>query len=182
MNKKLKDFYETIKDNIYNIIKWPLKKLRYLKYSISNLIRWFPVIWSDRDWDHIFILEILKFKLKNTEHMFRRYGNHVDSEKDANKVHKAVLLLDRILNDKYYENTFKHHDIKWGNMKMSFEDIKGSEFTSLNITRPNIKTKEDEVQENKEYKKLLVVSDKLKEQDYRMLFNHLNKYIESWWD
>lgn len=47
-----------------------MKKLKYLYYDlvhgIKNLIKWFKIIWIDRDWDHAYIDYILLFKLKET--------------------------------------------------------------------------------------------------------------------
>ena len=40
--------------------------------GIKNLIKWFPIIWKDRNWDHSYIYEILKFKLKKTFKPFNK--------------------------------------------------------------------------------------------------------------
>lgn len=152
-----------------------------LKYGVTNLIKWFPIIWKDRSWDYEFILEILKFKLTNVENMFRYHGNHMNSERDADNVHRAILYLDRMINYDYHDDVFKHHDKKWGEIKMGFKDSGGGK-SLLNITRPNIKTKEDEVTERKEYRRLLEDVEKHEKQDYEMFFGHLKKYIRSWWD
>ena len=37
---------------------------------IKNLIRWFPVIWNDRDWDSEFTLDILLKKLEHQRDFF----------------------------------------------------------------------------------------------------------------
>lgn len=152
-----------------------------LKYGIINLIKWFPIIWKDRDWDYGFILDILKFKLTNVENMFRYYGNHVDSKRDADNVHKALLYLDRMINYDHHDNVFKHHDKKWGRIKMEFKDLDDGR-SLLDITRPNAKTEEDKIRENKEYRKFLEVVEKQEVQDYKMFFDHLKKYIKTWWD
>ena len=152
-----------------------------LKYGIINLIKWFPIIWKDRDWDYEFIFEILRFKLVNVENMFRHYGNHMDSKRDADNVHEALLYLDRMLDYDYHGNVFKEHDQKWGRIKMTPEDFDGSK-SLLNITRSNIKTKEDKIKERKEYRELLEIVDRHEKQDYEMFFDHLKKYIKSWWD
>jgi hypothetical protein len=34
-------------------------KIKQFFRNIHNLIRWFPIIWKDRDWDDHFIFEIL---------------------------------------------------------------------------------------------------------------------------
>ena len=39
-------------------------KIKQFFRRIYNLYRWFPIIWKDQDWDHSYIFEIFKFKLK----------------------------------------------------------------------------------------------------------------------
>ena len=34
-----------------------------LKNGIRNLIKWWPVIWRDRDWDHSYLSRLIEFKL-----------------------------------------------------------------------------------------------------------------------
>ena len=34
---------------------------KYIKYGVQNLYKWFWIIWKDRDWDHHYIFEVLKF-------------------------------------------------------------------------------------------------------------------------
>jgi hypothetical protein len=155
-------------------------RFRNFKYGIINLIKWFPVVWKDRDWDHEFILDILKFKLTNVENMFRHHGNHVDSEKDADNVHKAILYLDRMISFDYDENVFKHHDKKWGQIETKTMERNGR--SCFDITRSNIKTVENEKKEHKEYRRLSKIVEKQEVQDYEMFFNHLKKHIRSWWD
>ena len=38
---------------------------RDIAQGIKNLIKWFPIIWKDRNWDDSFIFDILQFKLQN---------------------------------------------------------------------------------------------------------------------
>ena len=83
------------------------QKIRYFKNSIKNLIKWFPIIWNDRDWDSVYIEEMLLFKLNN---MYKRFSNpdatYVDwNSKYAKPALKAlkicVIILER-RQDNYY--------------------------------------------------------------------------------
>ena len=71
---------------------------------VYNLYRWFPIIWKDRDWDHYYILEILKHKLIFMSKNIRENGNHVSAEYDANKMMLCVRLIDKIQNERYMED------------------------------------------------------------------------------
>ena len=56
------------------------------------------------------------------------------------------------------------------------------EYSSLDIKVDKANTKEEKKQETKERMILNKNSDALKKQDLDMLFKHMRKYIECWWD
>jgi len=156
---------------------------RSIKYGIENLIKWFPVIWQDRDWDHWFIYKIFQFKLQQVEKLQRKYGNSTNSKKYAYQIKVAVLLLNRLIKDEYLENVLKPHEKKWGESEMIFTPIKGNEeYTTLDFKVEKANTEEEKEQEHKERMILYKHSDYLKQQDLDILFKHMRKYIEGWWD
>jgi len=159
------------------------KFFRSIKYGIQNIIKWFPVIWQDRDWDHWFILKIFHFKLNEVEKFQRKYGNSVTHEKIADQIKIAILLLDRLIKDEYLENVLKPHEKKWGDSEFIFTPIKGNKgYSSLDLKVEKANTEEEKKQESKERSILYKHSDALKQQDLDMLFKHMRKYIEGWWD
>ena len=171
--RSLKCYYCKVRDYI-----------RYdIPYGIENLIKWFPVIWQNRDWDHYFIYTVLRHKLHLTEQHIRHHDIHTHAQRDAEQIKLCVLLLDRLIADNYHEMAFKKVDEKWGDLELSStpcEDRPG--LHAVHITRPNIITEEDEKQERKEFKRAIDHERYLKDQDKRMLFQMMEKYIEGWWD
>lgn len=153
-----------------------------LKYGIRNLIKWFPIVWKDRDWDHYFIFKMLEFKLKNMEKMFRNHAHFVGSEKVADDIHKCALVLDRILKDEYHESVFKRHYEKWGEIKHWFEDADSGEYKQFRIENKNVKTEEDREKCNKEFLELCKVEEKMRDQDIKYVFKVMSKKILGWWD
>ena len=153
-----------------------------LKHGVRNLIRWFKVIWGDRDWDSYFIFKILHKKLLHIENFTRKYGNHVESERDADDIKVCRLLLERILKDEYDEMTFKNHEKKWGELRISYGESDKEGYKTLNVSRTNIKTVEEEKQESKESSRLYRHVHMLQRQDVKYLFKIMSKYILSWWD
>ena len=87
-----------------------LKRRLYYRYSnikegISNLVKWAPIVWRDRDWDHHYFFETVKFKLEKMEKFFNSKNCiSVGCEDDAKKTRKCIILVDRIMKDDYYEN------------------------------------------------------------------------------
>lgn len=91
---------------------------------IKNLFRWIPVIWNDYDFDHSYIYEILKFKLKNqAEHLKNGYS---DFDHEYERLQTIIRLMDRVQNE-YYIDTFldakKHNKARKLLFKMLEENI-----------------------------------------------------------
>jgi len=159
-----------------------MHRLRDFNNGLKNLIVWFPLIWKDRDWDHGFLFEMLQFKLTRMEKCLRN-GIHLYADKTADKVKLCTFLLDRIIKDEYYDMVFKDHKKKWGEADLQCSDCKDKEgYSELRITRPNVKTPEDNEQERKEYRAIMKRPDELMQQDIDMLFEIMRKHIREWWD
>lgn len=141
--------------------------------SIKNIFRWIPIIWRDRDWDHTFLYEILRFKLSNMEECLRNHSHYVNSEKDADRIKICVNLINRLMNDEYHDMVFKKHYEKWGKPKFNWIDTKDT---------PNVITKEDEKKESNEFRNLMQIENNLRQQDIDYLFETIRKYHQGWWD
>lgn len=72
--------------------------------GISNIIRWIPVIWFDRDWDWSHLARVMEFKLSAMAKLEETYGHHVGSKRDAQRMRVCVTLLKRLQADEYFEN------------------------------------------------------------------------------
>ena len=77
---------------------------------IKNIIRWIPVLWKDKDWDYWHIFEILKTKLKFQSEYFHKYGYHVSSEREAQKMKLCARLIDKIQNEYYLDEQLMRKD------------------------------------------------------------------------
>lgn len=77
-------------------------RVRYFFKSVSNLIRWTPVIWKDRDWDHRYIYDILKFKLQNQSKYIGNSNIHTRSKRDVEIMMTCVRLIEYV-SDEFYE-------------------------------------------------------------------------------
>lgn len=74
---------------------------------IKNIIRWVPVLWKDKDWDHYDIFEILKTKLKFQSEYIRKKGYHESAEYDADRMDLCIKLIDRVQNEYYIDEMLK---------------------------------------------------------------------------
>lgn len=161
-----------------------IKSVYYkIKYGIENLILWFPVVWKDRNWDHYFIYVMVRHKLHLTEQLIRNHGHHIRNIKDADDIKLCINLLDRLIEDDYYESAFKNHDKKWGEVKVRFEDCDDNpEMQEFHIDRPNANTSKEKEKEKKDFFKAYKRETDLREQDLDMLFKYMRRKIQCWWD
>ena len=151
--------------------------IRNIRIGIKNLIRWFPVIWNDRQWDSYYFFKIIRRKLEIMEPFYRYNAMFLRSESEADRMKVCIMLLDRIIEDNYHEMAYKKFDKKWGESEMLF-----NEDGSLNIAYENVKTEEDEKNKNKDIKESHNKEEFLINQDIEYLFKILNKRIRFWWD
>jgi len=68
--------------------------------GISNLIKWFPLIWKDRDFDHGYLYDILYFKLGEMQKFFESDNAwSADAKEYAKQIKECRKLLYRIMNE-----------------------------------------------------------------------------------
>jgi hypothetical protein len=125
---------------------------------------------------------MLRHKLILTEKAIRN-GCHLHCEKDADKIKKCVFILNRLIKDDYFEMALTQHDKKWGKGKFRTEQIKDDpKYYSLHVDYENVKTKEDEKNERRDFRNASQLSAYLREQDKELLFKIMRKHIDTWWD
>ena len=76
-------------------------RLRQIVRRTKNVLRWLPIIWKDEQWDHYYIYEVLKWKLKFMSDAIRKNGNHTLAEYDADRMMWAVRLIEKVQNEYY---------------------------------------------------------------------------------
>lgn len=71
--------------------------------GIRNLIKWFPIIWGDRDFDQSFLLRIMSFKMKNMAELHRKYGIATNSLEIAKQLEECSRLAKKISLEEDYD-------------------------------------------------------------------------------
>jgi hypothetical protein len=80
---------EKITDWWWRNIGW---KIVDISRSIKNIIRWFPIIWKDRDWDESYIYTILQTKLKFQSKYIGDRDFHTTAKRDSEIMDLCVNL------------------------------------------------------------------------------------------
>jgi len=72
-----------------------MRKLELFIDSMSNLIYYFKVIWGDRQWDYMYIENILLKKYKRMYKSFYRNDTHENTKKYAQALRICIMILHR---------------------------------------------------------------------------------------
>jgi len=150
-------------------------KIFGIKDGISNLVKWFPVIWNDRDFDQYYIYKILATKFEHMEEFFRNNAWSTKANKEADRIMIAKNLAKRLSSENYLTNATVEYDKLYGG-----KNLFGSEPTdNLKFSRlVNIGTKH----QNDMFDRACKHSEYMKQQDKDMLFDLIKKNIDAWWD
>lgn len=151
-------------------IKKLFRQISSFYESLSNLIKWFPLIWPDRQWDVSFLYEIIIKKLHLMELYFTSNKPYLlvsDKEKITEEVSLAKDCLIRINNDDYMLE-------EYSNFLKKFENINDfCEFLN------NSNDKDDHKRLANENTKFYLIE---KNKDFDVFCNLLKNKSQGWWD
>lgn len=173
-----------------NMDKYVFIPLNQFKVGIQNLIKWFHVIWNDRDWDSWYTYEVLKKKLE----FQRKYlveNNRVLSVPNDNFYITICLNLIERLQEDYYESEYQDYveeDLWFGK-----EDEKGWVEVDVKVQKENLQDYFDKyplitekvfVKHPNSSKMSLALGIAMENHQRckKLLFKILNEKIEGWWD
>ena len=69
--------------------------------KIKHIIKWLPILWDDADWDHYYLLKILRFKLAEMLKYFHNF-EYVETEEYEKQMKRCLHLIDRLQRDDYW--------------------------------------------------------------------------------
>ena len=187
---------------IWKIQRWFRQEAPYLHRTIANgiknLWRWFPLVWKDRDWDHHYIFEVLKFKISNTAKYVGSKDRYVGAGRDSEIMMTCVRLMNKVQNEIYDGEWYEYTDQKMITEEVEGENIKVIDFEIISERFKVYFEKYPIV-----YKKALAASSVKEKWPYtevsdnslamwmshynhkrakRILFTLMERNIEKWWD
>lgn len=161
-------------------------------YGVKNLIKWFPVIWKDRDWDDHFIWRIMIQKLKNQSKYIGQRDYHTRAKRDAEIMMTCVRLMERVSDEYYNIEYMDYHDSDY-----NFIDSKDHPgYKELEIVE-NWEKYDDYFakyplvhkavlkeypNETDKYRIAMMIAHKNHNRARKLLFNLMDRNIECWWD
>jgi hypothetical protein len=89
--------------------------------GIKNLIKWFRVIYNDRDDDNIYLEYILYKKLYGMYKHQKQWNQHVGRDKSLQALGICIAILERRLNEWYFDEIYLNSKHKYDeSRKISF--------------------------------------------------------------
>jgi hypothetical protein len=156
------------------------------KAGIKNLIKWFPTIWNDRDWDRSFITEILIRKLEFTrDYHLSDKAYSTETSEIAEEIQEAIDKLHMTSDSwEFYDNpAFEEFQEKWGKQTFTFEPVfESTDDKYFKTKHENVKTLEEEEQCLKDFVKVLEQSYKDYTKDKKEAYLFIAKNIDKWWE
>ena len=162
-------------------------KVKLFFKRIKNLIRWFPIIWKDEDWDDHYIFEILKFKLKNQAEYIGYHDRHVSAKRDAEIMMLCVRLIEKVQKEYYGTEYHDYHESEFkfvaskdypGSYEMEIKEI-SERYDEYFKQYPRIAK---QVNEEDKHKKAFKIARINEERAHKLLFKILEQNIKRWWD
>lgn len=155
-------------------------KKRKLK-EVKRINKYVSFLEENHEFDYIYIIDLLRFKLKMTRKLFEKEGHSVPETN--NEIVRQILeveqLLRKVIDDKYYEPFQKEIEAKYGKSKLKFGK-KRNGFRELTIKWDLPEEKQQEVFD--EQRRLIELATQMRKDDLKKAFDLMSENIWNWWD
>ena len=167
-------------------------RIRNFLTSCNNLIKWFPTIWNDRDWDGHYILKILQKKIEFQRKELVNANRHTRIESDNRDMTLALNLLERVKEEYYSLECMDYWD-----SEIVFDDVpENPELKSIEVNTTverydeylskypsSVRALTKEHGEELDKQRLcLMVSNYNHKKANKLLFRVLEERLAFWWD
>jgi hypothetical protein len=163
--------------------------------GIKNIIKWFPTIWKDRDYDHSYIFIILKNKLNNQADYLEKNNHFENSLRQAQIIKTCVRLIDRINDDYYYMEYTDYHVSSHDWLDYNEGEYFNKGYKEMKTTLLSENFDEYFFKYKLVYKKIsnqfplenrmglaIKIAHENQKRCKKLLFSILENNIENWWD
>ena len=174
---------------LFGMLHW---RIRNFLTSCNNLIKWFPTIWYDRDWDGHFILKILQKKIEFQRKELVNANRHTRIESDNRDMTLALNLLERVKEEyyslecmDYWDSEIVFDDVpdnpELKSIEVNTKSERYDEYLSKYPSSVRALTKEHGEELDKE-RLCLMVSNYNHKKANKLLFRVLEERLAYWWD
>lgn len=130
--------------------------------GVSNIVKFMPIIYKDRDYDWTYLTELMRFKIDNMRKFHATSAHYIGTEHNVKRLRVIAECLNRIANKDY---SFEHYDKlekKYGD-KLWNNDNRGDAI-------------------NKEINNMLDRESYMEKQDMELFVQYFKRYLKHFWD
>lgn len=171
-------FNRTWYQNIYRSV------LRFFR-NVKRLFQWFPILWEDYDWDYVFLLDIMIFKLDKMAKHHEKNGMVVGSPFYAKQIAECARLLKRVKEDNYRDEIkeqLKFHE-KYGELEVEINERRPGGRFQFSYQKGGVLLPEKLQQEAKEQSfNIHKLAEEQKEKELSKALKIINRKLFEWWD
>lgn len=183
-------FWDNIKplcDDLWVDVKDILKETfkhfpRHLYRFVVKMNQYAVILWDDVDYDYASLLDLMQYKISRIRKHISTHKIIADWEKVCKQMQEAEELIKLIREDEWTTAEDAEHDLKWGKAEHCTIPIPGKMCSEWRTQRLNVRTKDDEAQERKEFQNIMKLMVKRREKAWNRLWEIMSKYSRSWWD
>lgn len=168
-------------------IQWKLTSIKNSIQSIPSFIKrifvYLPILWEDRDYDYMYLLKLMQFKLARMEQDHQKYSLHEGKEYIISQLQEVQKIIQKIHDDEYDLLEEQVLNEKYGSMIILEGATEHSDFVQISMTRTkcldDLTLFEKEKEETYEsYQK----AEKARQKDYQRLWHLCSKHCQEWWN
>jgi hypothetical protein len=156
-----------------NPLEYVKDSYRNIKYGLRNFWFWKEVIWNDRWFDFVYMLQIMEKKFEQMEKGWDN-AHYLDSEVEQAEFKRVRELLTLLINDNFLQVAQEDMDKKYGKLELNLDD---SDDTPLFLRGGTFETPE----QKQDWKISMEVAAHEKRKTEMELFRLLKNY-KKWWD
>lgn len=162
--------------------------------GLSNIIRWIPVIYKDKDWDDYYITKILQKKIEHQRAHLVKHNRHTRVDEDNFWMTVVLNLIEReheefyaLEKSDYIKSNIKFIEVeeKPGSYRME-EEVKWENIDGYLAKYPasvrRVKQQYADADFSNKGRLALYVGKYNQERCRNLLFEILKRYSNRWWD
>lgn len=101
---------------------------------ILRLIKWFPILWKQEDWDFEYMYDLLEIKMKELRECLRKDTLHVNSDLHAREISICLAYMDRFRHwDDYIEKSDKLKSMEIEEIHSKLGEYRVKEYVRKNV-------------------------------------------------
>lgn len=155
-------------------------KKRKLK-EVKRINKYVCFLEKNHEWDYVYIVDLLRFKLRMTRKLFEKEGHSVPERKNeiVSQIREVEQLLRKVIDDEYYKPFRKEIEAKYGKSKLKFGKIKNG-VGKLTVKWDLPEEKQEEA--INEQLRLGELATQMRKDDLKKAFDLMSENIWNWWD